>query len=208
MIITIGREYGSGGKYIGERLAEELNMKLYDSELIDRVSKERNIDINLLNENDEKHKNSFWYTLAMASMASYESINSLTELPSDDKYFIEESKVIEEIADEGNSIIIGRCSNVVLQNRKDVVNIFIYSSDEKFKIDRKVEFAGLDEKKALKLMHKKDKERATYYNYYTNKIWGARDSYDLLVDSSKLGIENTVKFIKDYIKYLEQKWTL
>lgn len=201
MIITIGREFGSGGKYIGERLAEELNMKLYDEELIERVSKERNIDINLLNENDEKHKKSFWYMLAMASMSMSDSVNSLTELPSDDKYFIEQAKVIEEIADEGNAIIIGRCSNVILKDRKNVVNIFVYSSDEKFKINRKVEFAGLDEKKALKLMHKKDKERAAYYNYYTNQTWGGRESYDLLVDSSKLGIENTIKFIKDYLKY-------
>ena len=201
MIITIGREFGSGGKYIGERLAEELNMKLYDAELIERVSKERNIDIHLLNENDEKHKKSFWYTLAMASMSMSDSVNSLTELPSDDKYFIEQAKIIEEIADEGSAIIIGRCSNVILKNRKNVVNIFVYSSDEKFKIARKMEFAGMDEKKALKMMHKKDKERAIYYNYYTNQTWGARDSYDLLVDSSKLGIDHTVKFIKDYIKY-------
>ena len=164
MIITIGREFGSGGKYIGKRLAEELNMKLYDAELIQRVSKERNIDINLLNENDEKHKKSFWYTLAMASMSMYDSVNSLTELPDDDKYFIEQAKVIEEIADEDNSIIIGRCSNVILKDRKNVVNIFVYSSDEKFKIARKMEFAGLDEKKALKLMHKKDKERAVKEN--------------------------------------------
>lgn len=205
MIITIGREFGSGGKYIGERLAEELNMKLYDAELIERVSKERNIDIHLLNENDEKHKKSFWYTLAMASMSMSDSINSLTELPSDDKYFIEQAKIIEEIADEGNSIIIGRCSNVILKNRKNVVNIFVYASDEKFKINRKMEFAGLDEKKATKLMHKKDKERAAYYNYYTNQIWGARDSYDLLVDSSKLGIDRTVKVIKDYVEYFKGK---
>lgn len=201
MIITIGREFGSGGKYIGERLAEELNMKLYDAELIERVSKERNINIDLLSETDEKHKKSFWYTLAMASMSMSDSVNSLTELAADDKYFIEQAKVIEEIADEGNSIIIGRCSNVILKNRKNVVNIFVYSSDEKFKINRKMEFAGLDEKKALKLMHKKDKERAAYYNYYTNQVWGDKQSYDLLVDSSKLGIENTVKLIKEYVKY-------
>ncbi len=201
MIITIGREFGSGGKYIGERLANELNMKLYDKELIERVSKERNIDINLLNENDETHKKSFWYTLAMASMSMSDSVNSLTELPLDDKYFIEQAKIIEEIADEGNAIIIGRCSNVILKNRKNVLNIFIYSSDEKFKIARKVEFAGMDEKKALKMMHKKDKERAIYYNYYTNQTWGGRESYDLLIDSSKLGIENTVNLIKEFIKY-------
>ena len=203
MIITIGREFGSGGKYIGERLAKDLGFKFYDEELIERVSKKKNIDVKLLNENDEKHKQSFWYTLAMSSMSMYDSVNSLTELPSDDKYFIEMSKVIEEIAEEGNSVIIGRCSNIILKNRKDVINIFIYSQDEKFKIARKVEFAGLDEKKALKLMHKKDKERAAYYNYYTNKIWGAKESYDLLIDSSKLGIDNTVEFIKEYVKHMK-----
>lgn len=200
MIITIGREFGSGGKYIGERLGKDLNMKLYDEELISRVSKEKNIDINLLNQNDEKHKQSFWYTLAMASMSMYDSVNSLTDLPDEDKYFIEESKVIEEIAEEGNAIIIGRCSNIVLKDRKDVINIFVYASDEKFKIARKIEFAGLDEKRALKLMHKKDKERAAYYNYYTNKTWGARECYDLLIDVSKFGIENTIDIIKEYIK--------
>ncbi len=199
MVITIGREFGSGGKYIGERLAEELNLKLYDAELIERVSKERNINIRTLNENDEKHKKSFWYTLAMASMSMYDSVNSLTELPEDDKVFIEQSKVIEEIADEDNSVIIGRCSNVILKDRKNAIHVFVYAQDEKFKIERKVEFAGLDEKKALKLMRKKDKERAAYYNYYTNKVWGARDSYDLLVDSSKLGIENTIKLIKEFV---------
>lgn len=204
MIITIGREFGSGGKYIGERLAEELGMKFYDAELIARVSRERNIDIRTLNENDEKHKKSFWYTLAMASMSMYDSVNSLTELPEDDKVFIEQSKVIEEIADENNSVIIGRCSNVILKNRKNAIHVFVYAQDEKFKMERKVEFAGLDEKKALKLMRKKDKERAAYYNYYTNKVWGARDSYDLLVDSSKLGIENTIKLIKEFILMKKQ----
>ena len=199
MIISIGREFGSGGKYFGERLAEELGMKFYDAELITRVSRERNINIRTLNENDEKHKKSFWYTLAMASMSMYDSVNSLTDLPEDDKVFIEQSKVIEEIADEDNSVIIGRCSNVILKNRKNAVHVFIYAQDENFKLQRKVEFAGLDEKKALKLMKKKDKERAAYYNYYTNKVWGAKDSYDLLVDSSKLGIENTIKLIKEFV---------
>ncbi len=199
MIITIGREFGSGGKYIGERLAEELGMKFYDAELIARVSRERNIDMRTLNENDEKHKKSFWYTLAMASMSMYDSVNSLTDLPEDDKVFIEQSKVIEEIADEDNSVIIGRCSNVILKNRKNAIHVFVYAQDENFKLQRKVEFAGLEEKKALKLMKKKDKERAAYYNYYTNRVWGARESYDLLVDSSRLGIENTIKLIKEFV---------
>lgn len=200
MVITIGREYGSGGKYIGEQLAKELNFKFYDKEILERLSKQENIDIELLKKADESNKNTFWYTLAMASMSFSGSVNSLTELPMSDKYFIETSKLIEEIAKEDNCVIIGRCSNIILKDNPNVMNVFVYASDEKFKIDRKVEFAGMDEKKAIKMMQKQDKERATYYHYYTNEKWGARSGYDLLVDTSKIGVEGTIQLLKQYVE--------
>lgn len=200
MVITIGREYGSGGKYIGEQLAKELNFKFYDKEILERLSKQENIDIELLKKADESNKNTFWYTLAMASMSFSGSVNSLTELPMSDKYFIETSKLIEEIAKEDNCVIIGRCSNIILKDNPNVMNVFVYASNEKFKIDRKVEFAGMDEKKAIKMMQKQDKERATYYHYYTNEKWGARSGYDLLVDTSKIGVEGTIKLLKQYVE--------
>ena len=168
MVITIGREYGSGGKYIGERLAKELNLKFYDKEILERLSKEENIDIELLKKTDETNKNSFWYTLAMASMHSSDSVNSLTDLPMCDKYFVQTSRIIEKIAKEDNCVIIGRCSNIILKNNSNVVNIFVYSSDEHFKAKRKAEFEGMEEKKAIRMMQKKDKERSSYYHYYTN----------------------------------------
>ena len=198
MVITIGREYGSGGKYIGERLAKELNLKFYDKEILERLSKEENIDLKLLENTDESNKNSFWYTLAMSSMSYSDSVNSLTDLPMNDKYFIQVSRLIEKIAKEDNCVIIGRCSNIILKDDPNVINVFVYSSDVEFKIKRKVEFANLDENKAIKLMQKKDKERAAYYHYYTNEKWGARSGYDLLIDTSKLGIENTIDIIKQY----------
>ncbi len=198
MVITIGREYGSGGKYIGERLAKELNLKFYDKEILERLSKEENIDLKLLENTDESNKNSFWYTLAMSSMSYSDSVNSLTDLPMNDKYFIQVSRLIEKIAKEDNCVIIGRCSNIILKDNPNVINVFVYSSDVEFKIKRKVEFANLDENKAIKLMQKKDKERAAYYHYYTNEKWGARSGYDLLIDTSKLGIENTIDIIKQY----------
>lgn len=199
MVITIGREYGSGGKYIGERLAQELNLKFYDKEILERLSKEENIDISLLEKTDESNKNSFWYTLAMASMSVSDSVNTLTDLPMNDKYSIATSRLIEKIAKEDNCVIIGRCSNIILKDNPNVVNVFLYSSNEQFKIKRKVEFAGMDEKKAIKMMQKKDKERAAYYHYYTNEKWGARSGYDLLIDTAKIRIEGTIKLIKQYI---------
>lgn len=198
MVITIGREYGSGGRYIGERLAKELNLKFYDKEILERLSKEENIDLKLLENTDESNKNSFWYTLAMSSMSYSDSVNSLTDLPMNDKYFIQVSRLIEKIAKEDNCVIIGRCSNIILKDNPNVINVFVYSSDVEFKIKRKIEFANLDENKAIKLMQKKDKERAAYYHYYTNEKWGARGGYDLLIDTSKLGIENTIDIIKQY----------
>lgn len=199
MVITIGREYGSGGKYIGERLAEELNLKFYDKEILERLSKEENIDIHLLENADETNKNSFWYTLAMASMSTSDSVNSLTDLPMSDKYFVATSRLIEKIAKEDNCVIIGRCSNIILKENPNVINIFTYSSDEQFKIKRKVEFAGMDDKKAIKMMQKKDKERAAYYHYYTNEKWGARTGYDLLIDTAKLGVDGSINLIKQYV---------
>ena len=204
MVITIGREYGSGGKYIGERLARELNFKFYDKEILERLSKEENIDIELLKKTDETTKNSFWYTLAMASMFSSDSVNSLTDLPMSDKYFISTARLIEKIAKEDNCVIIGRCSNIILKDNPNVINVFVYSSDEEFKIKRKVEFANLDENKAIKLMQKKDKERAAYYHYYTNEKGGARSGYDLLIDTSKLGVENTVNLLKQYMQNIKK----
>ena len=109
MVITIGREFGSGGKYIGERLAQDLNLKLYDKEILNKVSEEAGIDLNLLEEVDEKQEQSFWYTFAMSLYSSADSITSLTEFPSNERVFIEQAKVIEDLANTEDCIIIGRC---------------------------------------------------------------------------------------------------
>lgn len=202
MIITIGREYGSGGKYIGEQLAKRLQMSFYDKEIIQRLSKEKNINEKLLESMDEKHKNSFWYTLAMSAMSFEDSVNSLTDLPTEDKYFIETSKIIEEIAQENNSIIIGRCANVILRDKPDTLHIFLYASDVNFKINRKVEFAGMSEQKAKKAIEKIDKQRASYYAYYTEEKWGAKEGYDVLIDTAKLGVEETIDLIENIVKKL------
>lgn len=201
MVITISREFGSGGKYIGEQLAKNLNLKFYDKEIIERLSKEENIDINFLNNIDESSKNSFWNALAVAYMMNpTDSINSFVDLPMADQYFIKTVRLIEKIAKEDNCVIIGRCSNIILKDYPNVINFFIYSSNQEFKINRKKEFANLEEKKAIRLIQKKDKDRAAYYHYYTNERWGDRSGYDLLVDSSKLGVEGTIELLEQYVK--------
>ena len=200
MVITIGREYGSGGKYIGERLAEELNLKLYDKELLNKVAEESGIDLKLLEQIDEKQEECFWYTFAM-SLYQQDSLETLTELPSNEKIFIEQAKIIEELEQKEDCIIIGRCSNVILKNKPNVLNIFVYSSDLEFKVKRKMKYGNFEnESDALKAIERIDKERETYYNYFTKENWGDRKSYDLMIDTSKIGVDKAVELIKEYLK--------
>lgn len=201
MVITIGREFGSGGKYIGEKLAEELGVKLYDKEILSKASEEMGIDFEVLNSIDEKQEESFWYTYAMGLYSSQESLdNPMDEVPSNEKLFIEQSKIIEELAKKEDCIIIGRCSNIILKNKPNVLNVFVYASDMNFKINRKMQYGNFkDIYEVENMIETTDAERAKYYNYYTGKTWGNKDDFDLLIDTSKIGVDNTVKLIKDYI---------
>ncbi len=200
MVITIGREFGSGGKYIGEELSKRLQIKFYDKELLNLVAEKENVDIKLLERTDESNKGNFWYTMAMASFSSTDSVNSFSGLPMNERLFLKETKVIQELAKKESCVIIGRCSNIILKDEPNVKNIFVYASDMDFKIKRKIEFAGMSTKEASKAILKKDKEREAYYNYFTNEKWGAKEGYDLLVDTSKIGVENAIDLIEQYVK--------
>ena len=138
----------------------------------------------------------------MGMYSSQESIETLNEVPSNEKLFIEQAKIIEELAKKEDCIIIGRCSNIILKNKPNVLNIFVYSSDMNFKINRKMKYGNFkDIYEAEKMIQTIDEERAKYYNYYTGKEWGNKDDFDLLIDTSKIGVDNTVKLLKDYISY-------
>ena len=201
MVITIGREFGSGGKYIGERLAEELNLKLYDKELLSKVAEESGMDLDVLEEIDEKQEQSFWYSFA-TSLYSQESLETLGEIPSNEKIFIEQSKIIEDLAEKDDCIIIGRCSNIILKNKPNVLNIFVYSSELDFKVQRKMKYGDFENVlEVIKTIERVDRERQTYYNYFTKSDWGDRNNYDLMIDTSKIGVENSVKLIKEYLKF-------
>ncbi len=200
VVITIGREFGSGGKYIGEEVAKKLNIKFYDKELIERVAKEENIYQSILEKNDEKNIKNFWYTMTMSSLSSTDSVNSFSDLPFNEQIFLKQAKVIQNIAKNESCVIIGRCSNILLKDYPNVKNIFVYASDMNFKIKRKIEFSNLSEKEAMRRIIKIDKQRASYYNYFTNEKWGNRSGYDLMIDTSKIGIENTINLIVEYAK--------
>ncbi len=195
-VISIGREFGSGGKYIGECLAKRLNIKCYDNEILAKTASKYNIDINTLKAADEKEKNSFWYGFATNYYFSDKGgANPISKI---DALFLKQAKVIEDIANKENCIIIGRCSDFILKNN-NLIKIFIYSSDINFKVNRKKEFENISLKEALKKIEKTDKERANYYKHFTSQEWGDKENYDISIDSSVLGVERTIDILEKYI---------
>ncbi len=197
-VISIGREYGSGGKYIGEKLAEIFNIKCYDSELLYKVSESYNIDIKTLEEVDEKQKSSFWYSFATNYVFSEKEEPS--PISAEDNLFLKQARVIEDLYNSNESlIIIGRCSDYILKDKENVIKVFIYSSDMDFKIDRKIKFGELNENSAEKKIRKIDKQRAEYYKHFTNNTWGDKNNYDLCIDTSKVGVEETINILENYI---------
>lgn len=197
-IISIGREFGSGGKYIGQELAKRLNVKFYDNELLTKVSEDYHIDMEMLEKVDEKQKSSFWY--GFATNYVFSNNNEVSPVSADDNLFLKQAKIIEDLYNSGeNSIIIGRCSDYILKNNKNVIKLFIYSSDMDFKVNRKIKFENLNEATAKKKIKQVDKQRAEYYKHFTNQTWGDRNNYDLCIDTSKIGILQTIDILESYI---------
>lgn len=190
IIITIAREYGSGGRYIGKLLAEQLGIKLYDKNLITMVSNESGLSASYIEENEQ--------TIGGKLLANFNSqyYNNMTN---DDNLFIAESNAIKEIATKGSCIIIGRCANYILKNNENVFSIFLYNSDEE-KVKRAVKYYGLEEKSALKEINKINKARENHYKYYTNKNWKDFSNYDLAINVDKFGVEETAKIIKEIVE--------
>lgn len=195
-VITIARQYGSGGREVGMRLAEVLGIKSYDRELITMAAQKSGMSSEILNHADEKATNSLLYTLALGS--SYYGAASIgTDVPINDKLFITQSQIIRDLAAEGPCIIIGRCSDYVLRTNPACFSVFIYAPIEA-RIRRVIERgAAKTEKEARDLISRTDKRRINYYNYYTGRKWGSPDNYNMMLDSSFLGIEGSARAIAD-----------
>ena len=198
-VVSIGREFGSGGKYIGQELAKRLNIKCYDNELLAKVSENYNIDMETLEKVDEKQKSSFWYGFATNYIFSDD--NEISPISADDNLFLKQAKVIEDLYNEAeSSIIVGRCSDYILKDKSNVIKLFIYSSDIDFKINRKMKYENLNKSTAENKIKKTDKQRAEYYKHFTSQTWGDRNNYDLCIDTSKIGVDETIDILENYIR--------
>lgn len=186
IIITIAREYGSGGRYIGKLLAEKLGIKLYDKELIKEVSRLSGLKEEYIEENEQKRNklDNMWY---------------YGNLSNRDKLFLSESNVIKEIAKKESCIIVGRCADYILKDNKNVIRVFIYSSLEN-KVSRAVKYYGLKEKNAKKIIEDTNKKRSEHYKHYTNSTWNNPNNYDICINSDSLGIETAVELLYESIK--------
>ena len=203
-IITIERQYGSGGHLIGEKLAESLGIPFYDSELIKVAAKESGICEEIFESFDEKPTTSFLYSLVMDSYSMGYTASGYSDMPINHKIFLAQFDTIKKLADEASCVIVGRCADYALEDYPNVVSVFI-TGDDKDKLKRLQELYKVDESKAKDIMIKTDKQRSNYYNYYSNKKWSDPRSYDLCINSSKVGADGAVDVIMNFAK-VKQTW--
>lgn len=191
IVITLTREYGSGGRYIGKLVAQKLGIKLYDKEFIIEVAEKTGLSEQYIKENEQKRN-----ALDILNNGYY------SDLSNSDELFVKESQLIKEVSDREPCIIVGRCADQILKDNKNVLKVFIYS-DMKNKIDRAVKYYGMDKKKAEKEIIRIDKLRENHYKYYTDKKWKDFSNYDICINSDKVGVEKAADLIVEMAKDLE-----
>ncbi len=198
-VITISREYGSGGRFIAKKLAEKLGIPYYDNELITMAARESGYSEAIFEKAEQLSTHSFLYSLSM-----FGTVDGVYSLPLSDKVYIAQSEIIKKCAEKGPCVIVGRCSDYVLKDFDNVINFFIYS-DEKSKVERAVKYYGINADKALSELKKKDKKRANYYNYYSSQDWGYFGNYHLSINSDAVGIDAAVEILSSFVNSFENK---
>ena len=202
LIITIGRQCGSGGKLIGEMLAGKMGVKCYDKELLAMAAKHSGLCEELFEKHDERPTSSFLYSLVMDSYSMGYTASGYSDMPINHKIFLAQFDTIKKLADEASCVIVGRCADYALEDYPNVVSVFITGDD---KLKRLQELYKVDESKAKDIMIKTDKQRSNYYNYYSNKKWSDPRSYDLCINSSKVGADGAVDVLMNFAK-VKQAW--
>ncbi len=197
IVITIGRQFGSGGSAIGKALAEELGISYYDKNIIEIAAEKSGIREQLFKDADEKH-NSFLYSLSMAHYSGMSSPAYLNDVITNDKLFVIQSNVIKDIAQKESCIFVGRCASEILADTVKSFNIFIHAPYQT-RVERIMRVYNVPEANAKSLIKKTDKSRASYHNFYSNGKWGDSASYNISIDSSLYGIDGTVALLKDII---------
>jgi len=199
LVITVSREYGSGGREIGEKLAAALGIPYYDKKLIDMTAKQSGLDSELIVGIEESVTKGVSYS-AITGAYYAGSIFAYDGAPDSDRIFISQSKVIRALAREGSCVIVGRCADAVLGEAANTMNIFVKASAQS-RVERVTEQYGVAREGAHSAIHCVDKVRANYYKHYTGKEWGAMENYDLMVDSGALGIDGCVAVLLEGVKY-------
>lgn len=192
IVITLSREYGSGGRYVGRLIADKLGIKLYDKDFVIKVAEETGLSQEYIEENEQKRS-----AFAPLNNGYYSEFNNSDEL------FAKESELIKEIADKESCVIIGRCADSILADRKNVVKVFVYSNMED-KIERAIKYYNMDKEKAEKEIERIDKQRGNHYKYYTGKEWKDFSNYDICVNSDALGVEKTADMICEMVEEKEK----
>ena len=199
-IITIGRQFGSAGKEIGEKVAKMLNIPLYDRLLITEAAAKGNLNEEVIKKADESATNSLLYTLAMGSNTIGSAMYFGYKMPLNDKLFLLQCDVIKEYAANGSGVFIGRCADYVLRDEPDVLKIFIYADLEHRKIRVAERHPEYKSSQIIDAINKTDKRRSTYYNFYTGQKWGSMDRYGASFNTAVLGIERTAEAIADLVR--------
>ena len=210
-IIAIDRQYGSGGREVGQKIAEHYGINYYDSALLAKVAQESGFCKEFVEQQDEKASGSFLYNLVMDTYSFGYTSGSFGEMPVSQQIFLAQFDTIRKIAkEESGAVIIGRCADCALQDDPRLISVFVHASEE-FRLARAADYPDIPEaskaspERLRDFVGKKDKQRQSYYNYYSMKKWGRADTYNLTLDTGFLGIDGSVRLLTQLIDDFENK---
>lgn len=198
LIITISREYGSGGREIGEKLAMELGIPFYDKAIIDKAAKETGFCAEFIEKEEQRVTSSLLFNLATNAYSFGNMVSHYGQSLSD-QVFQAEAKIIKELASEGSCVIVGRCADYILKNQFPCFNVFVCADFEK-RCERAIKIDNIAKENVQDIVRKKDKARIRHNQFYGSQDWGDARNYDITLNSGNLGIENAVQILKTAIK--------
>ncbi len=203
-IVTITRQYGSGGHEIGKLLAEKLGVAFYDKELISLAAKESGMSPEVFAQADEKMSNSLLYALSTGLYNYGNGFSAMGDLPMNDRLYILQHKIIKEKAEKEDFVVVGRCADYILRECDRVVRVFIYA-DLEVRVKRAVARQDIAPSRARQAVTKADKNRANYYSFYSGQKWGATENYDLCLNTTGLSVEQAAEILAEYLRLIEKK---
>ena len=198
LIITISREFGSGGRLIGERLARQLGIQFYDKDIIRMTSEKSGLSPEFIENNEERVNRSYLFNIATAAYPDFKFVPQY-DIPMNDKTFIAQTTVIKELAEASSCVIVGRCADYILRNQKHLLRVFVRSEPED-RIRRIAKDYELASEAAESKIKKNDKNRANFYKHYSGNNWGSMKNYDLMINTSFVGVDGAVEIIKSALR--------